>query len=88
MAKPAIAVLALFSFIGYWNNFLWPLIVGNTREMATVPVGLNLFNGQHGTEWNYMMAASTISILPTAILTIALQKYIIEGISISGFGGR
>lgn len=88
MAKPAIAVLALFSFIGYWNNFLWPLIVGNTREMATVPVGLNLFYGQHGTEWNYMMAASTISILPTAILTIALQKYIIEGISISGFGGR
>jgi multiple sugar transport system permease protein len=41
-----------------------------------------------GTEWNYLMAASTISILPTAILTIALQKYIIEGISISGFGGR
>ena len=61
---------------------------GNSREMATVPVGLNLFNGQHGTEWNYMMAASTISILPTAILTVALQKYIIEGISISGFGGR
>lgn len=88
MARPAIAVLALFTFIGYWNNFLWPLIVGNTREMATVPVGLNLFNGQHGTEWNYMMAASTISILPTAILTVALQKYIIEGISISGFGGR
>jgi len=88
MAKPAIAVLALFTFIGYWNNFLWPLIVGNSREMATVPVGLNLFNGQHGTEWNYMMAASTISILPTAILTVALQKYIIEGISISGFGGR
>ena len=49
---------------------------------------LNLFNGQHCTEWNYMMAASTISILPTAILTVALQKYIIEGISISGFGGR
>jgi multiple sugar transport system permease protein len=88
MARLAIAVLALFTFIGYWNNFLWPLIVGNTREMATVPVGLNLFNGQHGTEWNYMMAASTISILPTAILTVALQKYIIEGISISGFGGR
>jgi multiple sugar transport system permease protein len=88
MAKPAIAVLALFTFIGYWNNFLWPLIIANTREMATVPVGLNLFNGHYGTEWNYMMAASTISILPTAILTVALQKYIIEGISISGFGGR
>ncbi|MBV9391676.1 MAG: carbohydrate ABC transporter permease [Verrucomicrobia bacterium] len=88
MAKPAIAVLALFTFIGYWNNFLWPLIAGNTREMATVPVGLNLFNGQHGTEWNYMMAASTISILPTLILTVLLQKYIIEGVSISGFGGR
>jgi multiple sugar transport system permease protein len=75
MARPAIAVLALFSFIGYWNNFLWPLIVGNTRKMATVPVGLNLFNGQHGTRvGNYMMAASTISILPTAILTVALQN--------------
>ena len=50
-ARSGIAVLALFSFIGYWNNFLWPLIVGNTREMVTVPVELNLFNGQHGTEW-------------------------------------
>jgi multiple sugar transport system permease protein len=75
MARPAIAVLALFSFIGYWNNFLWPLVVGNTREMATRPVELNLFNGQHGTRvGNYMMAASTISILPTAILTVALQN--------------
>ena len=88
LARPAIAVLALFTFISYWNSFLWPLIVGNTRELATIPVGLNLFSGQHGTQWNYMMAASTISILPTAILTLVLQKYIIEGISISGFGGR
>jgi multiple sugar transport system permease protein len=63
------------------------LIVSNTREMATVPIGLKLFNGQHGAEWNYMIAASTISILPTAILTVALQKYIIEGISISGSAG-
>jgi multiple sugar transport system permease protein len=51
LARPAIAVLALFSFIGLLEIFFWPLIVGNTREMATVPVGLNLFNGQHGTEW-------------------------------------
>jgi multiple sugar transport system permease protein len=51
MARSGIAVLALFSFIVYWNNFLWPLIVGNTHKMVTVLVELNLFNGQHGTEW-------------------------------------
>ena len=88
MARPAIAVLSLFTFIGYWNSFLWPLIVGNSNEMATVPVGLNFFSGQHGTQWNYMMAASTISMLPSVILTIALQRYIVQGVSMSGFGGR
>jgi multiple sugar transport system permease protein len=56
--------------------------------MATVPVGLNFFSGQHGTQWNYMMAASTLSMLPTIILTVVLQKYIVQGVSISGFGGR
>ena len=49
------------------EHFSLAIDLGNTREMATVPIELNLFNGQHGTEWNYMMAASTISILPTAI---------------------
>ncbi|MBV8816537.1 MAG: carbohydrate ABC transporter permease [Verrucomicrobia bacterium] len=88
MARPAIVVLSLFTFIGYWNSFLWPLIVGNSNEMATVPVGLNFFSGQHGTQWNYMMAASTISMLPSVILTIALQRYIVQGVSMSGFGGR
>jgi len=51
MARSGVAVLALSSFIGYRNNFLWPLIVGNTHKMVTVLVELNLFNGQHGTEW-------------------------------------
>jgi multiple sugar transport system permease protein len=88
LSKPALAVLGLFSFIGFWNNFLWPLIVVNTADMATIPLGLQLYQGQHGQAWNYMMAGSTIAIIPGLIILILVQKYLVEGISLTGLGGR
>jgi multiple sugar transport system permease protein len=88
LARPALGVLGLFTFIGYWNNFLWPLIVTTTPDMATIPLGLYQYQGQYLTEWNYMMAGATISMLPGIILVIVLQRYLVEGISISGLGGR
>jgi multiple sugar transport system permease protein len=88
VATPAIAVLAVFTFITYWNSFLWPLIIVNDTIKMTVPLGLQLFLGQQAQRWELLMAAATISMVPTVILVLALQKYLIKGIALSGLGGR
>jgi multiple sugar transport system permease protein len=88
IAKPAVAVLAAFTFINYWNSFLWPLIVVNGRETATVPLGLNLFLSQNGNQWHLLMAASAISMLPTVVMVVLLQRHLVRGIALSGLGGR
>jgi multiple sugar transport system permease protein len=88
MVVPAIGVLGLFTFIAYWNSFLWPLIVINSRDRATVPLGLQFFLSQQGFQWNLLMAGGTISLVPGLLLAIVLQRYLSRGISLSGLGGR
>jgi multiple sugar transport system permease protein len=89
LSLPALGLLALFTFTAQWNAFLWPLIVVNDPDHATLPLGLTLFQGQQGTQWNYMMAGATISMLPGLLLTILMHRYIFRSIAIgSGFGGR
>ncbi len=89
LSAPALGLLALFTFTSQWNSFLWPLIVVYGTEHATIPLGLTMFQGEQGTDWNYMMAGAAISMMPAVILTILLQRYIFKGIAIgSGFGGR
>jgi multiple sugar transport system permease protein len=88
ISAPAFAVLAVFTFISYWNSFLWPLIIVNDTNQMTVPLGLQLFLGQQGQRWELLMAAATISMVPTVILVLALQKYLVKGIALSGLGGR
>ena len=89
LSMPAVGLLALFTFTGQWNSFLWPLISVNGPDHATLPLGLTLFQGQQGTQWNYMMAGATISMFPGLFLTILMHRYIFRGIAIgSGFGGR
>jgi multiple sugar transport system permease protein len=88
IAKPALAVLSVFTFIAYWNSFLWPLIIVNTSNMATVPLGLNMFRGQQGSQWHLMMAASMISMLPSIVMLLLLQRYLVRGIALTGMGGR
>jgi multiple sugar transport system permease protein len=88
VAAPALAVLAVFTFISYWNSFLWPLIIVNDTNKMTVPLGLQLFLGQQGQRWELLMAAATISMVPTVILVLSLQKYLVKGIALSGLGGR
>ena len=88
LSRSALSVLGLFTFISFWNNFLWPLIVVNTEDVVTIPLGLQMFQGQHGTEWSYMMAGATISVLPGIILVILLQRYLVRGIALTGIGGR
>ena len=87
LAAP-ISVLGVFSFVGYYNSYLWPLIIVNSQDLATVPLGLSMFTGEHGTQWSLMMAASTIAIIPSLIIVAVLQRQLIKGVALGGFGGR
>lgn len=89
LAKSSVAVLAVFSFLSFWNSYLWPLIVTvDYAAHGTLPVGLASFSGLQGTRWDLQMAAAIISMVPTTALVIALQKHLVKGIATSGIGGR
>ena len=89
LSSPALGMLALFTFTGQWNAFLWPLIAVTGPDHATLPLGLTLFQGQQGTQWTYMMAGAAISMAPGLILTVLLHDFVFKGVAVgSGFGGR
>src|SRR6202789_90045 len=88
LARPALTVVALFAFMATWNDFLGPLIYLQRPEQFTLALGLQNFQSQHGgTDWNYMMAASILVILPVLILFFIAQKTFIEGIATTGIKG-
>lgn len=88
LSKPALATVALFAFIGNWNDFLGPLIYTQSLEKKTLALGLNAFKSLHGTEYHLLMAASVAVLLPILIIFFCAQKYFVEGIVTSGLGGR
>ncbi len=81
VSAPIIMTLFLLTFIGQWSNFLWQLIISNSSNMYTLPVGLAMFQGQYSSEWTKLMAASTITVVPIIILFIFAQRYFIEGMT-------
>lgn len=83
-AKPAIATVALMNGMNLWNDLLWPLVVSSSTEMQTLPAGLTLFGGQHVTDHAVLLAGSTMSMIPIALLFFFLQKYFVAGISTTG----
>ena len=84
-----VSVVAIFAFIGAWDDYLWPLIVTvDYNAHGTLPVGLASFAGLTGTRWDLQMAAAIISMVPTTILVIVLQKHLVKGIAMAGLGGR
>lgn len=89
LCKPVLATLAIFTFLGTWNAFLWPLIVTNTIDNKTVPLGITMFQSFRAmrTPWHFVMAASTFTIIPIMIAFIVGQKYYVRGIQISGLKG-
>ena len=84
LSRPALATLAIFSFLFAWNDFLWPLLVTNTDEHRTIQIGLQAFVGRYGTSWNYLMAGTLTATLPTVIVFLFFQKALIRGIAASG----
>lgn len=83
-----LSVLGVFAFIGYWNSYLWPLIIINSQDKATVPLGLGMFTGQYGTQWALLMAASTLAVIPSLVIVALLQRQLIKGVTLGGLGGR
>jgi multiple sugar transport system permease protein len=84
LAKPAILTVALLKFVASWNSYLWVLIMTSSEKMRTVPVGLTLFRSEVGTQYELMMAASVIAILPVLILFFFTQKQFIQGVARTG----
>jgi len=79
--------MGLFTFLFAWNDFLWPLLVANDKDMRLIQVGLQAFSGQYLTEWTYMMAGTvTATILPVVVFFLA-QKQFISGLTNSGLKG-
>ena len=87
LVRPALAALAIFSFLFYWNDFMGPLIYLHSVEKRTLALGLYSFQGIHGTSWHLMMAASMLAIIPVIIVFFCLQRYFTQGIVLSGLKG-
>ncbi|MGC8668670.1 MAG: carbohydrate ABC transporter permease [Chthonomonadales bacterium] len=88
LSKPALAVVALFQFMGTWRDFLGPLIYLLDQKTFTLSLGLQFYQSQHGgTQWHLLMAASTIVIAPVIILFFFTQKQFIQGIALTGIKG-
>ncbi len=87
LSKPALATLTVFTFMGNWGNFMWPLLVTNTMEMRTLPIGLESFKTQYSTDWHLLMAGSVMAMLPIVIIFIFTQRYFVESIKLTGVKG-
>ncbi len=87
LSKPALATLAVFTFMGSWNDFLWPLLMLDKPEMQTLTVGLSTLQTRWGTQWPQMMAGSLVSIIPILLIALFAQRYFIRGIVVSGLKG-
>lgn len=87
LIKPALATLAIFTFLSQWSNFMWPLIVIHTSQMRTVPLILAVLNSTFGSNFSMVMAGAVVATLPMLIVFLSLQKYIIQGITMTGLKG-
>jgi len=87
LAKPALATVILFAFIGSWNDFLGPLVYLSDESNYTLALGLQQFQSQHESQWAYLMAASTVISLPVILLFFFAQRTFIRGIALTGLKG-
>jgi alpha-1,4-digalacturonate transport system permease protein len=84
LTAPALAVLAIFSVVWRWNDFLWPLIVLSRKELYTLQVGLNTYAGELNVQWHYILAMTVVTMIPVVLVFIFLQRFITTGIAGSG----
>jgi alpha-1,4-digalacturonate transport system permease protein len=84
LTAPALAVLAIFSVVWRWNDFLWPLIVLSRRELYTLQVGLSIYSGELNVQWHYILAMTVVTMIPVVLVFVFLQRFITTGIAGTG----
>jgi len=87
LVTPALSALAIFTFLGNWTAFFWPLIVTTSKELYTLPVGLSSFAVEQSIQWDMIMTGAAIATLPTLIVFLVLQRYIVRGVMLAGLKG-
>jgi multiple sugar transport system permease protein len=88
LARGALATLGVITFMASWNEFLWPLLIlGNEREMLTLPVGLATLQGQFNFEYGKLMAGATVTTIPVLLIYLFLQRYIVQSVAMTGLKG-
>ncbi|MEJ7839482.1 MAG: carbohydrate ABC transporter permease [Thermomicrobiales bacterium] len=87
LVKPAIAALCIFTFLGNWNAYIWPLIVTRSEEMRTLPVGIAFFSSEAQSSFHLIMAAAALATIPVLIIFMIFQRQIIKGIVLTGLKG-
>jgi multiple sugar transport system permease protein len=87
LAKPALATLAVITFLASWNDFLWPLLVLRDRALQTLPPGLRTLQGAYTSEYGQMMAGAAIAAVPVLLLYLFMQRYIVESVATTGIKG-
>lgn len=87
LSKPAIATLVIFTFVNTWNDYMGPMIYLNSNELKTIQLGLRMFITQYSADYNLIMAAALISLIPVGILFLSMQRFFIEGVATSGLKG-
>lgn len=89
LTGPALATLAVLSFMGSWNSFLWPLLIVNDRNLMTLPIALSTLQGLYPgqTQWNVVMAGTVLATIPTILVFLLVQRWVIEGVAGSGVKG-
>ena len=85
LCGPAMATLGILTFLGSWNNFLWPLVVAQTEDKYTLPVALALYSvGQNATQYGLLLAGAVVVVIPVVAVFLALQRHIMQGIAMTG----
>jgi multiple sugar transport system permease protein len=87
LVTPALSALAIFTFLGNWTAFFWPLIVTTSRELYTLPVGLSSFAVEQSIQWEMIMTGAALATLPTLLVFLVLQRYIVRGVMLAGLKG-
>lgn len=87
LVRPAVAALCIFTFLGNWNAYIWPLIVIRSEEMRTLPVGIAFFSSESGSAFHLIMAAASLATIPVIIIFLIFQRHIIKGIALAGLKG-
>ncbi|TCV68028.1 carbohydrate ABC transporter membrane protein 2 (CUT1 family) [Neorhizobium sp. R1-B] len=87
LVTPALSALAIFTFLGNWTAFFWPLIVTTSKELYTLPVGLSSFAVEQSIQWEMIMTGAAIATLPTLLVFLVLQRYIVRGVMLAGLKG-